>query len=97
MERTSWVLAMAIPVAAAVLTGAAQSASITNLAASRAQAPTAEMPTIERTALRCWWRDGRRHCVRAYRYRERGYPENYRAGTRNWWTEMDREGRGGRR
>jgi hypothetical protein len=92
MERTSWVLAIAIPVAAAVLTGAAQSAPISNLAAS-----SAEAPTIERIALRCWWSDGRRRCVRAYRYRERGYPEAYRTGTRNWWTEMDREGRGGRR
>jgi hypothetical protein len=97
MERTSWVLAIAIPIAAAALTGAAQSAPIANLAAPRAETPTAETPTIEPIALRCWWRDGRRHCVRAYRYRERGYPEAYRTGTRNWWTEMDREGRGGRR
>jgi hypothetical protein len=31
------------------------------------------------------------------RYRTHNIPEDYRTGTRNWWEEMDRQGRGGRR
>jgi hypothetical protein len=51
---------------------------------------------VEKAARRCWWHRGHRHC-RYYGYREYGYPENYRTGSRRWWEEMDREGRGGRR
>jgi len=59
----------------------------------------ADTPNIEKTAAGCWWRGGRRHCLHGYRsrYREYGYAERYRTGTRRWWSEMDREQRGGRR
>jgi hypothetical protein len=30
-------------------------------------------------------------------YRTHNEPEDYRTGTSNWWEEMDRQGRGGRR
>ena len=50
-------------------------------------------------AQHCWWRGAERHCSFGYRsrYREHGFPEHYRTGTWNWWNEMDREQRGGRR
>lgn len=53
----------------------------------------ADTANVEKAAT-CWWRHGKRRC--AYGYRVYGYPEYYRTGTRRWWTEMDREGRGGR-
>jgi hypothetical protein len=58
----------------------------------------ADTPNVEKAAATCWWRDGRRHCAYGYgpRYREYGFPENYRTGSRRWWGEMDREERGGR-
>ena|SRR5262249_52232655 len=56
---------------------------------------------VEPVAARCWWRNGVRHCYHVYgyhsRYREYGFPENYRTGSNRWWREMDREDRGGRR
>jgi hypothetical protein len=54
----------------------------------------ADTANVEKAAATCWWRHGKRRC--AYGYRVYGYPEYYRTGTRRWWTEMDREGRGGR-
>ena len=55
--------------------------------------------TVEKTASNCWWRNGVRHCRggSAVRYYERGFPQRFRTGSRRWWDEMDREGRGGRR
>ena len=58
---------------------------------------------VEPVADRCWWRNGTRYCDRYHvhgyrgRYREYGFPENYRTGSNRWWREMDREDRGGRR
>src|SRR4249920_585962 len=54
----------------------------------------ADTSNVEKTAAKCWWRNGKRRC--AYGYRVYGYPEYYRTGTGRWWTEMDREQRGGR-
>ena len=58
----------------------------------------ADTPSVEKAAATCWWSNGRRHCAYGYgpRYREYGYPNNYRTGSRRWWSEMDREDRGGR-
>jgi hypothetical protein len=39
---------------------------------------------------------GEQHGYRST-YRTHNIPEDYRTGTRNWWEEMDRQGRGGRR
>jgi hypothetical protein len=54
---------------------------------------------------RCWWHLGHRHCRWHRGRRVYGYaplyheldPDAYYPGTRRWWFEMDREGRGGRR
>ena len=51
-------------------------------------------PNIEKAAATCWWRKGKRRC--SYGYRVYGFPEYYRTGSRPWWSEMDREQRGGR-
>jgi hypothetical protein len=55
--------------------------------------------SMEKAAQRCSWRGGQRHCASdALRgYREYGFPQDYRTGSRHWWEEMDREGMGGRR
>lgn len=60
-----------------------------------------ETSAVEPVARRCWWHRGHRHC-KYYRYRHRrdrvyGYPEIYPHGSTNWWHEMDRQERGGRR
>jgi hypothetical protein len=39
---------------------------------------------------------GERYGYRS-RYRTHNIPEDYRTGTNNWWQEMDRQDRGGRR
>ena len=59
----------------------------------------ADTPNIEMTASHCSWRNGVRDCGHGYgpRYRTHGFPEDYRTGSRNWWEEMDRDQRGGRR
>ena len=58
-----------------------------------------EPSSIEKVAQRCFWRGGQRHCASdAFRrYREYGFPQDYRTGSSRWWEEMDREGMGGRR
>jgi len=77
------------------LTAGAEAAPIGNLLATGGGTGQ-----VEKVAQHCWWHRGTRHC-RYYgyqsRYRERGYPQDYRTGSRRWWDEMDREGRGGRR
>ena len=58
-----------------------------------------EPSSIEKVAQRCFWRGGQRHCASDafHRYREYGFPQDYRTGSSRWWEEMDREGMGGRR
>jgi hypothetical protein len=65
--------------------------------------------SVERIDYRqCWRRNGERHCrmvreggagVYGYNgysgYAARSQPENYRAGSTEWWRAMDREDRGG--
>jgi hypothetical protein len=62
---------------------------------------TQQQSAAEKAAYGCWWRNGVRHCRRGYgyrpRYREHGFPESYRTGSRRWWKEMDRTDRGGNR
>jgi hypothetical protein len=90
----AWLAASAVVLGAGGLTAGAEAAPIGNFLATDAGAGR-----IEKIAQRCWWHRGTRHC-RSYgyqsRYREYGYPENYRTGSRRWWDEMDREDRGGR-
>jgi hypothetical protein len=84
--------AEAAPIATSVvdLSAAAREVSFADKAASR----------------RCWWRNGRRHCVRvggsrAYGYRSQGsdyyehIPEKLPYGSSSWWDQMVRENRGG--
>ena len=76
------------------------------LATAAAAGPTGNLnvsgrhSVVEQAAYRCRWLDGERVC-RWYgprtAYREHGFPENYRTGSRLWWDEMDRTERGGRR
>jgi hypothetical protein len=59
----------------------------------------ASMSNVESTAAHCSWRNGEKYCAYGHgpRYRTHGFPEDYRTGSRNWWEEMDRDQRGGRR
>ena len=56
---------------------------------------------VEQVARRCWVENGVRYCSRASKayssdYRVRNIPEAYPTGSKYWWEEMDRQGRGGR-
>jgi hypothetical protein len=78
----------------------------TTLAAPSVSAPTTlsqfeDSSFREPVAQRCWWHRGVHHCQRYGGYRAYGYSgpyrsDAYRTGSRRWWQEMDREGRGGR-
>jgi hypothetical protein len=65
-------------------------------------AATATRASIEQVASRCWIENGVRYCNRVSKpygsgsdYRVRNIPEVYPAGSKYWWEEMDRQGRGG--
>jgi len=95
MKIKVWMAASAVAFGVGSLTAGAEAAPIGNLLATGGGTGQ-----VEKVAQHCWWHRGTRHC-RYYgyqsRYRERGYPQDYRTGSRRWWDEMDREGRGGRR
>src|SRR5262249_50082720 len=64
------------------------------------QVTSMHLSDLQKTTATCWWRNSVRHCAYGYRswgYRGPYYPEAYRLGSRRWWQEMDRAGRGGRR
>jgi hypothetical protein len=73
----------------------AQAAPLGNLTS-----PSEQQSAVVKARYGCWWQNGVRHCARGYgyrsRYREYGFPENYRTGSNRWWQEMDRTDRGGR-
>jgi hypothetical protein len=96
MAYTRWAIAAAAAVGVGALSTGLQAAPLGNTKVRGADAAL----QIDRAASHCWWSHGRRHCGYGYRYgyryREHGYPENYRTGSGRWWREMDREDRGGR-
>jgi hypothetical protein len=94
MELRACIMGLVCALAMGATTIPAQAAPAGGTAALRA-----DTPNIEKAAATCWWRGGRRHCAYGYgpRYRVYGYPERYRTGSGRWWSEMDREERGGRR
>ena len=62
---------------------------------------TVTRPNVEQVARRCWVENGVRYCSRTSKaygsdYRVRNIPEAYPTGSKYWWEEMDRQGRGGR-
>jgi hypothetical protein len=93
----------------ACLAGAAQAAPIANATAAF-EAGTGSPSAVEKAQVRrCWWEDGYRTCrwygpprvygwfyddEPVYGWRRRG-PDDYPAGSRRWWDEMEREDRAG--
>jgi hypothetical protein len=70
--------------------------------AAEIRASVQETSTVEKVArLRCWWRNGERHCSRratrprAFWFYGRPRPEELPTGSKAWWQAMDEEGRGG--
>ncbi len=95
MQVRHCLLATAGALALGVLTGAAQAGPSGSLNISGGPPLS-----VHKAEYRCWVNDnGVRRCRWFWnpRYREYGYPENYRTGSRRWWEEMDRQDRGGRR
>ena len=94
MQHKECIAALAGTVALGLTAVAAQAMPLGNLAH-----PALVSSNIEEAAAYCWWRHGERHCGYGYgpRYRTHGFPNHYRAGSRHWWEEMDRDQRGGRR
>jgi hypothetical protein len=94
MLRPVLMISLSLPLIASGTTAQA----IPPAGAAARRAPTSAVMTV---AQRCWWHRGVRHCQRYRGYRVYGYSgpyrsDAYRAGSRRWWQEMDREGRGGR-
>ena len=77
-------------------------AAASSLIALGAQAaPMQVTANLTQVARRCWVENGVRYCSRASKayssdYRVRNIPEAYPTGSKYWWEEMDRQGRGGR-
>ena len=94
MQHKECIAALAGTVSLGLMAAAAQAMPLGNLAH-----PAIVSSNIEEAAAYCWWRNGMRHCGYGYgpRYRTHGFPNHYRAGSRHWWEEMDRDQRGGRR
>jgi hypothetical protein len=98
MLRPAYVMMLvALPLGAIATT--TQAAPGANAAAELT--PFKNLSLAEPIARRCWRHRGVRHCRRHGGYRVYGYSgpyrsDAYRTGTRRWWQEMDREGRGGR-
>ena len=87
MELRACIVGLVGALAMGAMTIAAQAAPTSGATPLRAQTSN-----LEKAAASCWWRNGKRRCA----YRVYGHSQYYRTGSGRWWTEMDREGRGGR-
>ena len=95
-------IAAGLVAAGTTLSWAAMGAQATPAGGASSLSGVAET-SVEKVAQRCWWRGGTRYCRKTKRTRYYGYrspsgygPDAYRTGSSRWWSEMDREDRGGR-